>query len=95
MIRIKLSGNFNETLRLMIKDNPNALEDIGLAIKLLQNNPSDTRLHNHLLRKRLEGRWAFSVTDDIRIIYRCIGKNEVRFLAIGTHTKVYRMRSRT
>jgi mRNA-degrading endonuclease YafQ of YafQ-DinJ toxin-antitoxin module len=38
----------------------------------------------------MKGKWAFSITDDIRIIYEWKDKNVVRFLAIGTHPEVYR-----
>jgi len=38
----------------------------------------------------MKGKWAFSVTDDIRIVYEWLGKTTVRFLAIGRHSKVYK-----
>ncbi len=56
---------------------------------LTQKNPNDTRLDNHQLTKRMEGKWAFSITDDIRIVYEWLGKNTARFLAIGGHSKIY------
>ena len=37
----------------------------------------------------MKGKFAFSITNDIRIIYEWLGKNTVRFLAIGGHKKVY------
>ncbi|KKU92239.1 MAG: hypothetical protein UY21_C0003G0015 [Microgenomates group bacterium GW2011_GWA1_48_10] len=37
----------------------------------------------------MKGKWAFSVTSDIRTIYIWVGKNTVSFLAIGSHKKVY------
>ncbi len=37
----------------------------------------------------MKGKWAFSITDDIRIVYEWKTKNVVRFLAIGGHEKVY------
>jgi mRNA-degrading endonuclease YafQ of YafQ-DinJ toxin-antitoxin module len=52
-------------------------------------NPDDTRLDRHPLTKKMGGKWAFSITDDIRIVYEWLGKNTVRFLAIGKHRKVY------
>lgn len=64
-------------------------ELIAYRINLFRYNPDDTRLDNHLLTKRMEGKWAFSITGDIRIVYEWIGKRDVRFLAIGTHTEVY------
>ncbi len=37
----------------------------------------------------MKGKFAFSITGDMRIIYEWLGKNTVRFLAIGGHKKVY------
>ncbi len=54
-----------------------------------RKNPNDSRLRNHRLTKRMNGRHAFSITDDIRIVYKWVGKKSVRFLSIGTHKEVY------
>jgi len=37
----------------------------------------------------MKGKWAFSITDDIRVIYKWTGKNEVCLLDIGGHLQVY------
>lgn len=58
-------------------------------IALFRKNPDDTRLANHALHGRMDEKWAFSITDDIRIVYTWIGNTTVRFLAIGTHEEVY------
>lgn len=71
------------------------VEDSGIntlvfkRIGIFERNPADTRLRNHKLHGKMTGRFAFSITDDIRIIYKPTGKNTVRFLAIGPHEKVY------
>lgn len=71
-------------------DNKALASVVREKIKLFEKNPNDSRLDNHPLKKKLRGKWSFSITDDIRIIYRLVGKNTVRFLAIGPHKKVYR-----
>jgi len=58
-------------------------------VKLFQKNPQDTRLGTHPLKRKMTGRYSFSVTDDIRIIFEWIGPLDVRFLAIGPHHRVY------
>ncbi len=89
MLKIQRTGRFNQQLDEL------CFEDLELAmlvsnlIALFQKNPEDTRLDNHPLRKPMEGRWAFSVTDDIRIVYKWTNKTTARFLDIGPHTKVY------
>ena len=88
-MKVELTGDYDRMYRsLVVKDG--AIKKIVVErIKLFKKNPSDSRLDNHPLRKRLTEKWAFSVTDDIRIIYRWIGKSTVRFLAIGTHVQLY------
>lgn len=71
-----------------IKDNE-LLEKIRHLINIFIKNTEDTRLHNHALKRRMKGKFAFSITGDIRIIYEWLGKNTIRFLAIGGHKKVY------
>jgi len=93
MIRIKRTGNFIIALRALVKNTPSIMDEVDKSIQEFQNNPEDTRLLNHSLRKRMEGKYAFSVTHDIRIIYKWVGKSSVRFLDIGTHQQVYRIKS--
>ena len=62
---------------------------VDQALFRFSRNPSDTRLSNHALSGKLYGFWSFSVTDDLRIVYRWKGKNLVQLLVVGIHQKVY------
>lgn len=90
MIKAELSGEFAQKYEDLIGSEPNLKKTIFQHIKWFKQNPNDTRLDNHHLTGRMEGKWAFSISDDIRIVYEWLGKNTVRFLAIGDHKKVYR-----
>lgn len=74
----------------MLREQKELEEEISRRIQWFSKNPSDTRLDNHDLKKKMLGQWAFSITGDIRIVYKWIGKNEVRLLTIGGHPEVYR-----
>ncbi len=90
MIKVSLNGKFESLYRELLRDMP-WLENVVFEKTLLfSSNPNDTRLKNHPLTKRLQGKWAFSINDDIRIVYEWLGKNTVRFLAIGSHGNVYK-----
>lgn len=89
MLKIEFTGPYYETLQELLKEQPDLSAEIDRRVKLFLKNSKDTRLYNHSLTGRLEGRWAFSITSDIRIVYEILGKNTVRFLAIGGHAKVY------
>ena len=46
-------------------------------------------LRTHRLSGELAGRWAFSVTYDVRVVFRFLEGDEALFLAIGPHSTVY------
>lgn len=89
MLKIQVDGYFNSSYRELLKDNISIGKEIEKRISWFRNNSDDSRLQNHALRKRMQGKFAFSITGDIRIIYEWLGRNTVRFLAIGGHKKVY------
>lgn len=89
MVKISSGDRYSTMLREIIHKQPDLKTIIDISVNHFKKNPDDTRLKNHKLKKRLAGKNAFSVTDDIRIVYEWIGKNTARFLAIGDHAKVY------
>jgi mRNA-degrading endonuclease YafQ of YafQ-DinJ toxin-antitoxin module len=89
MLKIKLSGKFDLSYRELILLEPDQKTTIWSRIIIFRKNPLDTRLRNHKLSGKLIGKWAFSITDDIRIVYEWKAKNMVRFLAVGRHEEVY------
>lgn len=89
MVKVKFSDKFDKMYKELVEGKSDLRNITATRIKLFENNFEDTRLRNHPLRKHLEGRWAFSITGDIRIIYKWIGKSSVRFLAIGRHKSIY------
>lgn len=69
MIRIEFTGEYEKTLRHLLKKNYSLREDVDRAVGRFHRNFKDTRLHTHVLKKRMRGKYAFSVTDDVRIIF--------------------------
>lgn len=90
MLKIINTGNFDLMYRHLINEDSIMAGQAFQLIELFKKNPDDTRLDNHPLIKRMEGKWAFSITDDVRIVYKWLSKTTVKFLAIGGHGKVYR-----
>ena len=90
MIKIRYTGQYQKLHAKYIELIPDLRKEVDKRVIWFQKNPDDTRLDNHPLTKRLKGKWAFSITDDIRIVYEWKSKNLVRFLAIGPHTRVYK-----
>ena len=89
VIKIKLTGRFDSMYRDLVEGDEELKDLITEKVSWFKRNPADTRLKNHKLSKQLRGKWAFSITDDMRIVYQWQGKNKARFLAIGPHEQVY------
>lgn len=90
MVKIIIRGQFQQLLDKLYLEHSDLEPVVAEKVKWFKNNPNDTRLDNHPLKRSMAGQWAFSITDDIRIVYEWLGKTTVRFLAIGGHRKVYR-----
>lgn len=58
------------------------------ALRRFGVNPEDPLLRTHKLKGELAVYWAFSVDDDLRILFRWEG-DEAFLVNIGTHDEVY------
>lgn len=53
-------------------------------------NPFDARLRTHKLSGRLKDAWAFSVEEDVRVVFTFEeNRSKALFFDIGTHDEVY------
>lgn len=93
MPKIIKNGDFEEMYAEVCEEDALLESEIQQRIRWFKENPDDTRLDNHTLIKPMAGKWAFSITDDIRIVYEWIGRTTVRFLAIGGHKIVYKRKT--
>ncbi len=73
-----------------ILPHPNLKKRFLERIKLFVEEKDNPLLHTHTLSGDLAGYYAFSITGNIRVIYRHEGKNAVLFYDVGTHNQVYR-----
>lgn len=55
---------------------------------LFCDNPGNPFLNDHPLKGDQSGRRSFSITGDVRVIYRKTA-DSITFLDIGTHNQVY------
>ena len=82
-----LSKQFEKSFSKLTKNIKNkAIEQLEIFVM----NPMDARLKNH----SLHGKWAnyrsINITGDIRAIYAEIDNGTVRFVEIGSHSKLYK-----
>ena len=90
MIKVQRNPEYIQDLKELLLEQPDLMDEIDSRVQWFRKNAEDTRLKNHDLHKKMLGKFAFSITNDVRIVYKWLGKNEVRFLAIGGHPKVYK-----
>jgi mRNA-degrading endonuclease YafQ of YafQ-DinJ toxin-antitoxin module len=58
------------------------------ALRRFAADPLDPLLRTHKLKGELEACWAFSVDDDLRVLFRWNG-DEAFLVNLGTHDQVY------
>jgi mRNA-degrading endonuclease YafQ of YafQ-DinJ toxin-antitoxin module len=69
-----------------LKDPPAAM--LRAALRRFAADPQDPLLRTHKLKGELAEYWAFSVDDDLRVLFRWDG--DVAFLVnLGSHDQVY------
>lgn len=56
---------------------------------LFLKNPKHLFLKDHALKGDLHGRRSFSVTGDVRVIYRKLDQHTILLLRVGSHNQVY------
>jgi addiction module RelE/StbE family toxin len=59
-------------------------------VKMFSRNPAHPVLCDHSLQGQMKSYRAFSITNDIRIVYQIIDDQAVKFVDIGTHDQVYK-----
>ncbi len=62
-------------------------------IKLFGQNPHETQLNNHALKRKYKGYRSINITSDWRAIYEEITEEDEKiayFLEIGTHKELYK-----
>ncbi|MDO8657272.1 MAG: type II toxin-antitoxin system mRNA interferase toxin, RelE/StbE family [Candidatus Levybacteria bacterium] len=69
-------------------------EKADKVILLFSKNPADYQLRNHLLYGKYQGRRSIDVTGDWRAVYREVkdenNNSYAYFIALGTHSQLYR-----
>ena len=58
------------------------------ALRRFAADAHDALLRTHKLKGELDGFWAFSVDDDLRVLFRWVG-DEAFLVHLGTHDEVY------
>lgn len=72
----------------ILKKNPNLKPAYNDLYVKLSNNPFDPSLHTHTLTGDMKGKYACSLTHELRVVFR-LYDDIVHLLDIGSHDEVY------
>jgi len=88
-IEIGVSSSFRKAFKKRINVDEQLEKLFWRKMEVFSNNPYEPSLRTHKLSGDLEGLWSFSITYDIRVIFKFLDKNKVLLIDIGSHEEVY------
>lgn len=86
------STAFVRAARRAVKRDPQLASPLSLTLERLSEDAFHPLLRSHKLKGPLRGRWAATVTYDLRIIFRFVeheGEEAIVLLTLGSHDEVY------
>ena len=87
-MQIKYHKQFKKNYKKRIQTNPKLVTRFKSRLTLKLKNPTNPILKDHQLVGKLRQYRAFSITGNIRIVYK-IENKALRLYNIGTHNQVY------
>jgi addiction module RelE/StbE family toxin len=88
MMRLELEKSFRKKSKKLLQKNPSLKNIYETFLNKLLNNPFDPTLHTHPLTGDLKGKYACSLTYELRVVFK-LYNDIVHLLDIGTHDEVY------
>lgn len=89
-ISLELTTTIQKQLKKLKRKDPIAYGLLRTRLILLIADPFDPKLRTHKLKGRLLGRYAFSLNESLRVIFRFRNPTTIILIALGTHDHVYR-----
>ena len=89
MVEVVFRKSFRQFFDARIRPNPKLYDRFLERLKLFCRQPSNPVLQDHPLTGKMNKNRAFSITNDIRVIYRIVDDGVVELFDIGTHDQVY------
>lgn len=87
--RFETIPQFDKNLKKILRDSPQIEDMIWEAIELFLDDRTNPTLRDHALKGSQFGFCSFSISFDLRIVYR-EAKDLYIFTNIGSHSEVYK-----
>jgi addiction module RelE/StbE family toxin len=88
-IEIGVSSSFRRAFKKSIAVDKQLEKLFWGKMEVFGGDPYVPSLRTHKLSGELEGLWSFSITYDIRVVFKFLDKNKVLLMDIGSHEEVY------
>ena len=86
--RLEYSPTYLKRPKKIAKKNPQLKVPYTELLNKLTDNPFDPALHTHALTGELKGKYACSLTYELRVVFK-LYDDIVHLLDIGSHDEVY------
>jgi len=86
--KIEYSPGYLRQAKKTARKYPHLRKSYTELLDKLSNNPFDPALHTHPLKGAMEGKYACSLTYELRVVFK-LYDNIVRLLGIGSHDEIY------
>ncbi|MBI3601096.1 MAG: type II toxin-antitoxin system mRNA interferase toxin, RelE/StbE family [Nitrospinae bacterium] len=87
-MRLELDKTFTRRAKKLLQRHPFLKKRYFELLTKLSNNPFDPTLHTHPLKGNMEGKYACSLTYELRVVFR-LYDDIIHLLDIGSHDEVY------
>lgn len=87
-MRLELDNTFAKRAKKLLQKNSSLKNRYSDLLTKLSNNPFDPALHTHPLSGNLKGKYACSLTYELRVVFK-LYDDIVHLLDIGSHDEVY------
>ncbi|MBI3583115.1 MAG: type II toxin-antitoxin system mRNA interferase toxin, RelE/StbE family [Nitrospinae bacterium] len=86
--KIEYSPGYLRQAKKIAKKYPRLKKSYTELLEKLSNNPFDPTLHTHPLKGNMEGKYACSLTYELRVVFK-LYNDIIHLLDIGSHDEVY------
>jgi addiction module RelE/StbE family toxin len=87
--KIIFGKSFATALKKLLKGNATLEKTFAKKLEVFGNDPFDPQLRTHNLKGDLKSYRSFSITHEIRVVFKFTDEGYALFTDIGTHDEVY------
>ena len=88
-MRVYRHPQFDKHFKIRVKNNQKLSDVFNTRLELCATNPQNPLLKDHALIGEKKDLRAFSITGDIRVVFKKISDDEIVLVDIGSHNQVY------